>query len=261
MLTTESGSPVLSVVIPVYNEGENIIQTLRALEETMPVPYETIIVYDMDDDSTLPVARAYVQDRANVRLIKNEIARGPSGALRTGFKASQAPWVLVTMADLCDDLTQVAQMLEMGKSADVVCPSRYCPGGSQELTGLKVWAPCTAGFLLKFFAGLKTYDPTNSFKLYSSKVLKSMVLTSTTSFSVTLEIVAKAHVLGFKIAELPTTWKVRQNGKTNFKFWRSLFVYLPWFCLTLMKGRFVRLPQRWLLAIAGTPKVPQQFAP
>jgi glycosyltransferase involved in cell wall biosynthesis len=260
MVMTESGLPVLSVVIPVYNEGENIVQTLRILEETMPVPHETIIVYDMDDDSTLPVARAYLQDKSGIRLIKNEVARGPSGALRTGFNASRAPWVLVTMADLCDDLTQVAQMLEMGASADVICPSRYCPGGSQELTGLKVWAPCAAGFLLKFFAGLKTYDPTNSFKLYSSNVLKSMVLTSTTSFSVTLEIVAKAHVLGFKIAELPTTWKVRQNGKTNFKFWRSLFVYLPWFCLTLMNGRFFRLPQRWLRALVGTPKGLQRTA-
>jgi len=236
-------SPALSIVIPVYNERENIVATLQALEETVPVPHEIFIIYDMDEDTTLEAAATIADRWPHVRFIKNGVARGPSGALRTGFAHARAPWVLVAMADLCDDFTQIPQLLELAGNAQIVCPSRYCPGGQQELGGLKVWAPRTAGFLLKFLTGIATYDPTNSFKLYSIRLLQEIRLKSTVSFSVTLEIVAKAHVLGYTIAEVPTTWRVRKDGQTNFKLWRSLVVYMPWFGVALLRGRFFRLPR------------------
>jgi dolichol-phosphate mannosyltransferase len=244
-------SPTLSIVIPVYNERENIVATLRALEETVPVPHEIFIVYDMDEDTTLEAVRPLLDQRPHVQLLKNNVAKGPSGALRTGFACAKAPWVLVTMADLCDDFTQIPQLLDLAEKAHVVCPSRYCPGGQQELSGPKVWLPRTAGFLLKYFTGISTYDPTNSFKLYSRRVLEQLTLKSTVSFSVTLEIVAKAHVLGYTIAELPTKWRVRRKGKTNFKFCRSVLVYMPWFCVAFLRGRFFRLPESVLLSMFG----------
>ena len=111
------------------------------------------------------------------------------------------------MADLCDDVSQIGELLRLvPDAADVACPSRYCKGGRQELKGaaLKAWAPRTAGGLLRIFAGLGTSDPTNSFKLYSKKLLDDIQLTSTVSFSVTIEIVAKAHCLGYRIVEIPT---------------------------------------------------------
>jgi dolichol-phosphate mannosyltransferase len=239
MKDTREG-PVLSIVIPVYNEDRNILQTLAAIRTNIAVSHEVVIVYDSDEDTTVPVLRPLLPSSSNLQLVKNNIAPGPSGAIRTGFAAAKASWILVMMADLCDDLTQVPLMLEMTKSADVICPSRYCAGGRQDLSGIKVWAPRAAGFLLKVLAGLPTYDPTNSFKLYSRRVLDSMDLSSRVSFSVTLEIVAKAHVQGFRIAELPTTWQVRQHGNTNFKFWRSIVVYFPWFLLLMSRGIFFR---------------------
>jgi dolichol-phosphate mannosyltransferase len=240
---TDGGlSPELSIVIPAYNERENILATLETLEETVPVPHEIFIVYDTDEDTTLQAARTIASRWHHVQLIKNSIAKGPSGALRTGFAHSRAPWVLVAMADLCDDFTQIPQLLKLAANAQIVCPSRYCPGGQQELSGLKVWAPKTAGFLLKLLTGIATSDPTNSYKLYSRRLLQEITLKSTVSFSVTLEIVAKAHALGYRIAEVPTRWRIRKDGKTNFKLWRSLVVYMPWFGVALLRGRLFRLP-------------------
>ena len=126
--------PDLSVVIPVFNEEANIVQTLEALTRYVSVPHEILIVYDRDEDTTLPVVRAVMGRYPNLRLVKNAVAPGPSGALRTGFSTARAARVLVVMADLCDDLSQVDQCLTlMSTQADIVCPSRYCMGGAQIL--------------------------------------------------------------------------------------------------------------------------------
>lgn len=221
----------LSIVIPVYNEKENIIKTLDEIKKNIKTSHEIIIVYDFDKDTTLPILNKVKGKYKEIHIVKNNIKRGPSGAIRTGIKYSTAPMVLVTMADLCDDLSQVEKMLRITKEkADIVCPSRYMKGGEQQLNSpLKVWAPRVAGALLKFLAGIPTFDPTNSYKLYSRKVFDKIELESTISFSVTLEIVVKAYVKGFRIVEIPTVWRDRQNGKTNFKLTQSLVAYLPWF--------------------------------
>jgi glycosyltransferase involved in cell wall biosynthesis len=240
----------LSVVITVYNEPANIPLAVEALAKVIPVPYEVLIVYDYDEDTTVPVLRELERKFPQLRGVKNNIARGPSGALRTGFAHATAPLILVTMADLCDDVSQIPRLLELAATrADLVAPSRYCQGGEQRLHGalrLKAKVPRLAGQIIRAIAGLPTYDPTNSFKLYSTEMLRRMRLRSTTSFSVTLEIVAKAHCLGYRIVEVPTVWRDRQHGQTNFKMGRSLVAYTPWLCLALLRGRLVRLPVSWL---------------
>lgn len=225
----------LSLVIPVYNENKNILLTLEEIKRQIKTPHETIVVYDFDADTTVPVVKKAKQKYPHLRLVKNTIHKGPSGAIRSGFAAAKGERVLVTMADLCDDLSQVKGMVRLvPKKAGIVCPSRYMKGGKQELkSSLKVWAPRTAGWLLKVFGGIPTYDPTNSYKLYSKEMLDRLSLVSTVSFSVTLEIVVKARALGYNVVEIPTVWKDRQHGKTNFKLGQSLVTYLPWFFYAL----------------------------
>lgn len=244
----------VSVVVPVYHEDKNILKTLDAIAKHVPEPREVLIAYDSDDDSTLPAARSVAHRFPEMRLVKNTVARGPSGALRTAFAQAKHPLVLVMMADLCDDFTQLKSLLAMvPEEADLVAPSRYCEGGRQEVRAswLKVKAPRAAGFLLRRVAGLPTSDPTNSFKLYSKAMLDRLSLVSTSSFSVTLEIVAKAHCLGYRIKEVPTVWIDREDGASNFKLGRSLVTYLPWFFLALAGGPWVPIPRAWLERICS----------
>src|SRR5260221_3328153 len=227
----------LSIIITVYNEPTNILLTLQEIKRHIRIRHEILVIYDFDEDTTISVLKKV--HKKNLFLIKNTIAKGPSGGIRSGIAHSRGTYVLVTMADLCDDLSQVPELIRLVSShAGIVCPSRYMKGGKQQLKSfLKVWAPRTAGFLLKTLTGIPTYDPTNSYKLYSKKLLNRLTLTSTKSFSVTLEIVVKAHALGYRIVETPTVWKDRQYGKTNFKFWRSVVAYFPWFCYALFRLR------------------------
>lgn len=245
--------PSLSIVIPVYNEPENITHTIRALEETIAVPHEILIVFDFDEDTTVPVVRSVQRENPSVHLVKNSIARGPSGAIRTGFAQSRADRVLVMMADLCDDINQIPQLMDLVPAeADIACPSRFCDGGAQLIAdSLKSRAPRIAGRFLQMLTGMPTVDPTNSFKMYSGPMLRSLRLSSRTSFSVTLEVVAKAHCLGYRIVELPTTWTDRVHGETKFKLGRSLLVYIRWFALALVRNRLFRVPESWLSPIIG----------
>lgn len=231
-------TPGLSIIIPVYNERENILKTLKEIKKHVHFPHETIIVYDTDKDTTLEALKR-VKKRMEFFTVKNEIAKGPSGAIRTGILHAKSQQVLITMADLCDDLSQVKTMMKLiDQGAGIICPSRYCPGGEQQLKGsLKVWTPKIAGYLLRMLTGIPTVDPTNSYKLYSRRIFDKIELKSTTSFSVTLEIVVKAYAAGFKIVEIPTVWKDRQHGKTNFKLFRSIVAYFPWFCYGLLNSR------------------------
>jgi dolichol-phosphate mannosyltransferase len=235
----------LSVVIPVYNEDENIITTIQSLHKVISVNHEIICVYDFEEDTTVPILSDLMYQFSQLKMIKNKVARGPSGAIRAGIQHSTAPHILVVMADACDDFSQIPHLLTLGKEKDsIVCPSRYCKGGSQLLDpSLKVWLPQTAGFMLKSLTGIPTYDPTNSFKMYSAKIFDEIELQSTVSFSVTLEIITKAFLLGYHIIEVPTTWRNRTKGVSNFKLLPSIPAYLKWFLLCLFKRFFFKTPQ------------------
>tara|TARA_A100001015_G_scaffold162062_1_gene180144 strand:- start:945 stop:1688 length:744 start_codon:yes stop_codon:yes gene_type:complete len=236
----------LSVVIPVYNEEENIISTIESLDQVIPVNHEIICVFDFEEDTTIPIIRDLISKFPQLQMIKNEVAKGPSGAIRAGIQKSSSPQILVVMADACDDFSQIPHFLSLVKEKDgVVCPSRYCKGGKQIIEpSLKVWLPKTAGFFLKLLTGIPTNDPTNSFKLYSAKIFDDIELKSIVSFSVTLEIVTKAFLLGYQIIEVPTTWKERTKGVSNFKLLPSIPAYLKWFLLCFFKRFYLKTPRR-----------------
>jgi dolichol-phosphate mannosyltransferase len=190
-----------------------------------------------------------------VRLVRNMVGDGPSAALRRGFEEAAGECILVTMADQSDDLSQISALLELvPRHADIACPSRYCTGGRHPLSGIKPWLSRAAGTLLYVCAGLPTRDPTNSFKMYSRNVLRALPpLTSLVSFSVTLEILAKAHLLGYRIAEIPTIWSDRTCGRSSFRTARSIPAYLRWFALAIL-GANVPGVARW--AGLREPRVP-----
>lgn len=219
------------LVMPVYNEGENIRKALKLLDEKLKVPAETWLVYDSEEDSTVVAVEGLVT-RVPFRLVRNKYGRGALGAIRTGLEEATSEWVCVTMADLCDPPEVIDTMLEAGKEedADIVCASRYMKGG-QQIGGPKIkgFLSRLAGLVLCGLAGLRTRDPTNSFKLYRKRFLETVSIESTGGFEIGLELVVKAHRAGRKIVEVPTTWMDRSSGKSNFQLWKWLPHYLHWF--------------------------------
>ena len=230
--------PRLSVVCPVYNEGENIAALVGRLEREVDLDLELIVVYDEDEDDTLP-ALAMLEPRFPVRAVKNRLGRGALNAIKTGFAEARSEATLVVMADLSDDLSAVGRMYELlVRGADVVCGSRYMPGGRQ-IGGplLKGLLSRAAGISLHYLAGVPTRDVTNSFKMYRTEFLRGLRFESSGGFEIGMEAVVKAYVAGRRIAEVPSTWTDRVAGASRFRLWRWLPRYLRWY-LYAFRGRF-----------------------
>ena len=223
----------VTIVVPVYNEGDNIKTTLAELDSKVRVDAETWLVYDSDEDTTLAAARELDgKTRIPFRLVKNKYGRGALNAIKTGLEDSQSGLVVVTMADLCDPPEVINQMVAAAdkEDADIVCASRYMKGGKQYGgPRFKGFLSHTAGLLLHWFARVPTHDPTNSFKLYRKSYLRDVKIESTGGFELGIELVVKAYVSGRRIVEVPTTWRDRVAGKSNFRLWKWLPSYMKWF--------------------------------
>jgi glycosyltransferase involved in cell wall biosynthesis len=229
------GQP-LGIIIPVYNEGANIEATLLALEKNIHTPHNTYIVYDFEDDNTLPVVNKMQAKGLPVELLKNPIP-GVANAIKMGLRKISNDYLLVTMADLSDDCSIVDQMYKlMSQGYDIVCGSRYMRGGRQ-IGGpfFKKLLSRTAGISLKYLAGLSVHDVTNSFKLYRKSMLNKIDIQSEDGFEIGIEITVKAHFAGYKITELPCIWTYRQAGQSRFKILKWIPKYLRWYFFALNK--------------------------
>ena len=237
-----TGTPALTVVVPVYNEGENVVPTLRGvIERTRVRPLEVLVVYDFDGDSTVPVVKRLQAQFPELQLHPNTIGRGVLNAIKSGLGAARAPYVLVTMGDGSDDPADIDAMYELARGgADVVAGSRYMAGGRQ-VGGplLKRTMSRAAGLSLHWLAGLPIHDATTNFRLYSKRLLQRVMIESTGGFELGLELTVKAFVMGMHLAEVPTTWRDRTAGQSRFQLWRWLPRYLRWYWLG-MASRFTK---------------------
>lgn len=235
---------ILSIVLPVYNEGENIREALSGLLSKVKTPCEILIVYDFEEDSTLPALASFLAEKdveeGKVRKIRNSYGRGVLQAIKTGMEKAEKPYIAVTMADLCDPPEVIDEMVkeaEKEKSC-IVCASRYMKGGRQ-IGGpfFKGLLSRFAGLSLHFLAGMPVHDVTNSFKLYRKSFLEKNSIESTGGFALGLELCVKAFLQGEKITEVPTFWRDRVAGKSNFKLWKWLPEYLKWYFLAFFGKR------------------------
>ena len=229
---------LLSIVVPVYREGAAAEPVLAALATRAPTPHEILVVHDEADDPTLPVVAALRAVHPQIRAVHNRLGRGPALALRAGFAAAQGEAVLVTMADASDDPDDFAPMLaKLAEGYDLVAASRYMPGGVQEGGPLlKRTLSRLAGLSLYWVAGIPTRDPTSNFKCYRRAMLEQLPLAGVEGFDIALEITVKAHAAGYRITEIPTVWRDRTAGASNFKLARWLPRYLRWYGLALRGG-------------------------
>jgi len=224
-------SPELAIVLPVYNEGEAVESVLRALSVSVSTPHELVVVYDFDGDTTVPVIERLAGQIPGLRGHRNDLGRGVLNAMKAGIAATATPYVLISMADGSDEPQVVDPMVALARDgADVVAASRYMRGGRQ-IGGplLKRLMSRTAGLTLHWLAGVPTHDPTNNFKLYSRRFLDSVTMESAAGFELALELTVKATMAGRRVAEVPTTWRDRTAGKSNFKLRKWLPHYLRWY--------------------------------
>jgi glycosyltransferase involved in cell wall biosynthesis len=223
--------PRVSVVVPAYNEGNDIIPVLDRIFESVRLQCEVLVVVDSPDDSTVPVVTGYADKEPRLHCIVNTYGPGPANAIRYGMAAAAAPVAVVTMSDGCDDPRQIDELARLvDRGVAVAAASRYMPGG-QQVGGplLKGALSKAAGRSLALFARIGTRDATNSFKAYSTDFVRRVGIDSRSGFEIGIELTAKARRMRLPVAEIPTIWLDRQAGVSNFKIAQWIPGYLRWY--------------------------------
>lgn len=234
----------LDIIIPVYNEGNIILATLAALRQNVATPVRILICYDRPDDDTLSAIKDNPDKVAGmtIEFVQNR-GRGAHGAVITGFAASRAPFVLVFPAD--DDFNAgiIDAMVAKGEQGnDLVCASRFIPGGCMEgCRWLKAALVRTAAFTLYYIARLPTRDATNGFRLFSRRVIDNIAIESGRGFTFSLELLVKCHRLGWAVADVPAKWFERTQGASRFRVLNWVPAYLRWY-MYAFATTFLRLP-------------------
>jgi len=234
----------LDIVIPVYNEGENIIRVLESLDRGVETPSRVLICYDRDDDDTLPAVRSYRPQRLEIAFVKNR-GKGAFGAVVTGFEDSSARAVLVYPADDDYNAERVdAMVAKFRDGCDIVAASRFMPGGVMKgAPPLKAVLVRSSAFALHHLARLPTHDPSNGLRLFSQRVIRSIPLESTRGFTYSIELLVKCHRLGWRVGEVAAEWHERTAGASRFKVVQWLPDYLVWFSYAFKTTYLFRGPE------------------
>jgi dolichol-phosphate mannosyltransferase len=234
----------IDIVIPVYNEGEGILRLLSTFERDVKSPVRLLICYDHDNDTTLS-ALAKTRSKLEIVPIKNR-GKKAHGAVTTGLAYGRSPAVIVYMADDDYNAGLIDRMIDaFHQGSDVVVPSRFIPGGSMEgCRWYKALPLRIAAWTLAHLAQLPAHDPTNAFRLFSRRLLDAVTIESTAGFTFSIELTAKCHRLGWKIAEIPAQWRERSEGKSRFRVFDWAGGYLRWyfyiFGTTFLKQRRIQ---------------------
>ena len=227
--------PSLSVVIPVYNEGDSVIPTLDAIFDAVGDDAEVLVVYDMPEDTTVPVLEKIAIDEPRLRPTHNTLGPGPANAIRFGLDRAGADVAVVTMADSSDEPEQIEALAGLVRDgAAVGAASRYMKGG-QQIGGplVKRTLSRLAGLSLYYLGRVGTHDATNSFKADSTDFVRRVGVDSDQGFEIGIEMVAKARRARLPVAEIPTTWTDRTDGESRFRMAAWIPHYLRWYWYAL----------------------------
>jgi dolichol-phosphate mannosyltransferase len=211
--------PILSVVVPTFNERDNVPKLYRKLEAALEgVAWEVVFVDDNSPDGTWEVVRDLSRQDCRVRCIRRIGRRGLSGACIEGILASSAPYAAVMDADLQHDEAQLPKMLSalVRGDADLVVGSRYIEGGSADsFDWRRAGASALATEVAKRVLDVHIADPMSGFFMIRRDRFEELAAKlSTQGFKILLDIVATAHG-GLRTIEVPYTFGSRLHGESK----------------------------------------------
>jgi dolichol-phosphate mannosyltransferase len=217
--TQAVATPELSVVVPTFNERDNVVTLFRKLETALEGrAWEVIYVDDNSPDGTWDVVRALAREDLRVRCIRRIGRRGLSGACIEGILASSAPCAAVIDADLQHDETQLPKMLALLQSgeADLVVGSRYIEGGSADsFDKQRAGASMLATSMAKKLLRVEIADPMSGFFMIRRDRFEQLApQLSTQGFKILLDVVATARG-SLRIKEIPYTFGSRLHGESK----------------------------------------------
>lgn len=222
----------LSVVIPAYNEAENLPKTIGEIYDELVkenIEHEILVSNDNSEDNTAEVIEKLERKYPTMRHVFNSHPNGYGYAVRRGLENFNGDCVVITMADLSDDPKDIVKyyrkMQETG--CDMVFGSRWMKGAKVvDYPKKKLWLNRLVNNCIRFMFFFKYNDVTNGFKLFSKATIDGLKPFISGQFSFALELPLKAIIRGYSYEVVPNNWYNREVGESNLKIGKMMKRYL-----------------------------------
>jgi dolichol-phosphate mannosyltransferase len=209
------------LVLPTYNEVENIEAFVAAVRAKLPASARVLIVDDNSPDGTGEVADRLAAGDPGVTVLHRARKEGLGPAYIAGFRRALgegAGLVLEMDADFSHDPGYLPALLEASERADLVIGSRYVPGGGVgDWTALRRAISRGGSAYARLVLGLSVRDLTAGFKCFRREVLEAIDLAAVRSrgYAFQVELTYRAIQLGFDVAEVPIVFRERREGSSK----------------------------------------------
>jgi glycosyltransferase involved in cell wall biosynthesis len=210
----------LSIIIPAYNEAENIEKTVLDAQKAGKSyfnGYEIIVVDDASRDDTSNIVKNMSKKDKNVFVLTHEENKGKAAALNAGFKKAKGEYIFYTDADNQYDMERVKNLKKLIGKADIVSGYRK----NKAISPVRKFASDFYNLIARVFLKIKVRDIECAFKLFKSDKLKQIKIESA-HFMVETELLAKATRMNFNIVDFPLRHYPRKGGKTSISFFKDI---------------------------------------
>ncbi len=225
----------LSVIIPTFNERENIALLVNRLHNALKnVYWEALFIDDNSPDGTAQFIREISQQDNRIRCIRRIGRRGLAGACLEGILASHARYIAIMDADLQHDETKLLPMLEQLRShtIDLIVATRYALGGNAtSFSPFRSYISRCSTAMTQLFLGVTLSDPMSGFFMIRRDIVDNMASSlSTQGFKILLDVITTSKDT-LRIAEIPFSFGKRKHGESKF----SLRIALNFVSLLIKK--------------------------
>lgn len=212
-----SKEPLLTIMVPVYNEGKTILQILKAVTSLPIDNYEIIVINDASADRSLAVIdkfkKSFKSSRVNLKIESHPKNRGKGAAIKTALKNASGTYFVIQDADLEYAPRDIPPLLEavFKDDLDVVYGSRFL-GSIKGMPKPNYYANRFYNFMLRRLYKTKITDMHTCYKMVKTPLLKDLKMTSD-GFDYASELVSKLLRRGINIREVPISF----TGRTKIE--------------------------------------------
>ncbi|HEV7769411.1 MAG TPA: polyprenol monophosphomannose synthase [Solirubrobacterales bacterium] len=229
------------LVLPTYNEAENVEAFVAAVREKLPASAQVLIVDDNSPDGTGTIADRLAEQHENVEVLHRPSKEGLGPAYIAGFRQALgggADLVLEMDSDFSHDPAYLPRLLDAAGRADLVLGSRYVDGG-----GVADWGPLRRAIsrggstYARIVLGIDVRDLTGGFKCFRREVLEAIDLDAIQArgYAFQVEMTYRAIQQGFSVAEVPIVFRDRRVGSSKMS--RAIMAEAAWRVPALRFGR------------------------
>lgn len=217
----------LTIVLPTYNEKDNIIDLINKIKNVIQsYTYEIIVVDDNSPDETFKICKEHFINDKNIKMILRKTNHGLANSIREGIENAKGEYVVIMDTDFTHEPNIIKQMLNINTKYKIISGSRFCKGGSMESTVHSILSR-VYNKMIKFILQTKIEDNLGGFFCIEREILTQLpyerIFYGYGDYYFRLLYFAKQK--NFSIVEIPARYKTRTRGKSKSKFFQMAYKY------------------------------------